>query len=52
MSHEVYLKVGRSDAGDLHATAGLWGPAPCQQPLRTVDDHRHYGADELLSIYP
>jgi hypothetical protein len=47
---EQYFKVGQSNAGDLHATAGLWGPALCDQPLITVNDNRQYSADELLSI--
>ena len=47
VSHEVYFNIGRSDAGDKHASTGPWGPALCDQTLRTVDDHHHYTADQL-----
>ena len=43
----IYLALGRSRAGFLHASRGDWGPALCDQPLLEIDDSHKYSLSDL-----
>ena len=49
-AQERFFMTGTADSGDLHASAGLWGPALCDETLRMVDDNRKYGVDVALAL--